>query len=206
MARWSPALARRRDARASPPVLGALAAYISVRDRAARPRGWSTAVAVLPNALPGMVLAVGLILAWNRSWWPVPVYNTPFVLLLGYVCLLLPYPVRYVGAGLRQIGAVAGRGGAGQRRRHGADAVAHPAAAGRAHLLVAMPAGVRHRLARAGLLGDAGAVRHADGGDLRVQQFVQGSPGVGMALSVLAIFASTAVLVLLSRLGRTAVA
>ena len=37
-------------------------------------------------------------------------------------------------------------------------------------------------------------------------QFVQGSPGVGMALSVLAIFSSTAVLVLLSRLSRAAVA
>lgn len=85
-------------------LLGSLAAYVTVRSQM-RGRGLVDGLSILPNALPGMVIAVGLILAWNRSWWPFPVYNTPIVLLLAYICLLLPYPVRYVGAGLRQVGA-----------------------------------------------------------------------------------------------------
>lgn len=186
-------------------VLGVLAAYISVRTRL-RGRAVVDGLAVLPNALPGMVLAVGLILAWNRSWWPVPVYNTPVVLLLGYVCLMLPYPVRYVGAGLRQIGP-------------SLDAAARVSGAGMGLTLwrILLPL-VAPNLLVACLLVFAIASRElvasvmlAPSGMQTVatfvfNQFVQGSPGVGMALSVLAIFSSTAVLVLVSRVGRVVVA
>lgn len=55
--------------------------------------------------LPGIVVAVGVILAWNHPAWPVSPYNTWGVLLLAYTCLLLPYPVRYAQAALQQIGA-----------------------------------------------------------------------------------------------------
>ena len=47
--------------------------------------------------MPGIVIGVGLILAWNLPVWPVTPYNT-------WVILLLPYPVRYASAVLRQIG------------------------------------------------------------------------------------------------------
>jgi len=186
-------------------VLGVLAAYISVRTRL-RGRSVVDALSVLPNALPGMVLAVGLILAWNRTWWPVPIYNTPAVLLLGYVCLLLPYPVRYVGAGLRQIGP-------------SLDAAARASGAGMALMLwrILLPL-IAPNLLAATLLVFAIASRElvasvmlAPSGMQTVatfvfNQFVQGSPGLGMALSVLAIFSSTAVLVAVSRLSRVAAA
>lgn len=61
------------------------------------------AASLLPAALPGVVVGVGLILAWNQSFWPATPYGTWLILLLSYSCLLLPYPVRYVGAAFRQI-------------------------------------------------------------------------------------------------------
>ena len=60
-------------------------------------------LALLPAAIPGVVIGVGLILLWNRSVWPVSPYNTLAILLLSYCCLLLPWPVRYVSGALRQL-------------------------------------------------------------------------------------------------------
>lgn len=62
------------------------------------------ALSLLPVTLPGVVVGVGLILAWNQPFWPVTIYGTWGILLLSYTCLLLPYPVRYVSAALTQIG------------------------------------------------------------------------------------------------------
>jgi iron(III) transport system permease protein len=59
---------------------------------------------VLPNALPGVVVAVGLILAWNFPGLPITPYNTPVILLLAYCCILMPQPVRYTTAAFHQIG------------------------------------------------------------------------------------------------------
>jgi iron(III) transport system permease protein len=36
------------------------------------------------------------------AFWPRSPYNTLWMLLLSYCCLLLPWPVRYVGSALRQ--------------------------------------------------------------------------------------------------------
>ncbi|HEY4135870.1 MAG TPA: iron ABC transporter permease [Alphaproteobacteria bacterium] len=184
-------------------ILGSLAAFVSVRAQI-RGRWLVDAMSILPNALPGMVIAVGLILAWNRSWWPFPVYNTPIVLLLAYVCLLLPYPVRYVGAGLRQIGP-------------SLDAAARVSGAGMGMTLwrILLPL-IAPNLIVAMLLVFAIASRElvasimlAPSGMRTVatyvfNQFAQGLPGAGMALSVLAIFSSTAILVLLGWLYKAA--
>lgn len=61
------------------------------------------ALSLLPAALPGVVVGVGLILLWNQPFWPLSPYNSWFMLLLSYSCLLLPWPVRYVGSALRQL-------------------------------------------------------------------------------------------------------
>jgi iron(III) transport system permease protein len=178
-------------------VLGSLAAYVTVRAQV-RGRMLVDGLSILPNALPGMVIAVGLILAWNRTWWPFPVYNTSIVLLLAYICLLLPYPVRYVGAGLRQVGG-------------SLDAAARVSGAGTARMLwkILLPL-IAPNLMVAMLLVFAIASRElvasimlAPSGMRTVatfvfNQFAQGSAGLGMALSVLAIFTSTAILVALS--------
>ncbi|MEW5193599.1 iron ABC transporter permease [Klebsiella oxytoca] len=62
------------------------------------------ALSLLPAALPGVVVGVGLILLLNQPFWPLSPYNSWFMLLLSYSCLLLPWPVRYVGSALRQLG------------------------------------------------------------------------------------------------------
>ncbi|QJP13097.1 iron ABC transporter permease [Starkeya sp. ORNL1] len=81
--------------------IGAMVAYAVVKTRF-RGKAVFDALSMLPNALPGVVVAVGLILAWNRPL-PLSPYNTPFILLLAYSCILLPYPIRYANAALRQI-------------------------------------------------------------------------------------------------------
>lgn len=82
---------------------GVLVAYCVVKTRT-RGRVVLDALAVLPNTMPGVVVGVGLILAWNQAFWPATPYNTWGILLLAYCCLLLPYPVRYSHAALMQIG------------------------------------------------------------------------------------------------------
>ena len=82
--------------------LGLLSAWTIVKTRI-RGRALLDALTLMPHALPGVVVGVGLILTWNQSFWPVTPYNTWGILLLAYSCLLLPYPVRYASAALRQI-------------------------------------------------------------------------------------------------------
>ena len=60
-------------------------------------------LSILPNSVPGMAVAVGLILTWNQTIWPISPYNTPVILLLAYLCLMLPYPIRMITAALRQL-------------------------------------------------------------------------------------------------------
>ena len=84
-------------------MLGAITAYSVVKGRG-RFRAFLDALSITPNALPGVVVAVGIILAWNQPWLPITPYNTPFILLFAYVCILLPQPVRYATASLYQLG------------------------------------------------------------------------------------------------------
>ena len=84
-------------------LLGALSAYAVVKSNF-RGRNLLDILTILPNALPGIVVAVGLILAWNQPWLPVTPYNTALILLLAYCCILLPQPVRYATAAFHQVG------------------------------------------------------------------------------------------------------
>ncbi|WP_413207478.1 ABC transporter permease [Rhodospirillum sp. A1_3_36] len=84
-------------------VIGTLTAYIVVRHKGPVSRLLDF-LTLIPNTIPGIVVAVGLILAWTQPWLPITPYNTIVVLVLAYCCLLLPYPVRYANAALRQIG------------------------------------------------------------------------------------------------------
>lgn len=81
--------------------LGLLAWLVMVQK--IKGRGMVDALSLMPAALPGVVVGVGLILLWNQPFWPRSPYNTLWMLLLSYCCLLLPRPVRYVGSALRQL-------------------------------------------------------------------------------------------------------
>lgn len=84
-------------------LLGAVTSYVVVKTRS-RGRFALDVLTIIPNALPGVVVAVGLILAWNQPWLPITPYNTSLILLLAYCCILLPQPVRYTTAAFHQIG------------------------------------------------------------------------------------------------------
>ncbi|TVR62784.1 MAG: iron ABC transporter permease [Spirochaetaceae bacterium] len=56
----------------------------------------SDALALLPNTVPSIIVVLGLILMWNAAWMPVRVYNTPMMLVVTYVVLFLPFTVQYV--------------------------------------------------------------------------------------------------------------
>lgn len=147
-------------------------------------------LALLPAALPGVVVGVGLILAWNQPFWPATPYGTWGILLLSYTCLLLPYPVRYVGAALAQIGP-----------NLEAAARVHGASAARALRRIVLPL-VLPALAASMLMVFAVASRElvtslllAPAGVQTVsiyvwRQFEQGSVGEGMAMATVAVAAS----------------
>jgi iron(III) transport system permease protein len=90
-------------------VLGATVAYLVVR----RPSGLSATLdglAMLPLALPGLVLAFGYLTCYN-TWWGVgpflnPRSNPTLLLMIAYTVRRLPYLTRAAQAGLQQIAPV----------------------------------------------------------------------------------------------------
>ncbi|CAG9295657.1 ABC transporter permease [Celerinatantimonas diazotrophica] len=82
-------------------LIALVASYTLIR---LRPKGVSILelLTVLPNAIPGMAVAVGLILTWNQPFWHWSPYNSLAILLLAYLCLMLPYPMRMLTAALRR--------------------------------------------------------------------------------------------------------
>ena len=168
-------------------VIGLLAAWLVLVQKM-KGSAIVDALSLMPAALPGVVVGVGLILLWNQPFWPVSPYNTGFMLLLSYCCLLLPWPVRYVGSALRQLG-------------HNLEPAArvHGAPPLQALRLIVLPL-VFPALLAAMLMVFAIASRElvtslllAPAGTQTVavfiwRQFEQGSPGQGMAMASLTLF------------------
>lgn len=174
-------------------VLGLLVAYCVVKTRL-RGRRALDLLSVAPNCLPGIVVGVGLILAWNQSLWPATPYNTWAILLLAYCCLLLPYPVRYASAAFAQIGDSM----EAAARVHGADLrrtllrVLLPLVFPSLLAAMMMVFAVASRELVATLLLAPTGVKTTS---LYIwRQFEQGSVGKGMAMSVLTILMTTSVM------------
>ncbi|WP_369790795.1 ABC transporter permease [Rouxiella sp. WC2420] len=179
--------------------IGLLASWLVVSQRV-RFAAWIDALSLFPAALPGIVVGVGLILAWNRSFWPVTPYNTVGILLLAYCCLLMPYPVRYVSAAIKQIG-----------ENLQSAARVHGASAAQALRLILLPlvwpsllasmmmvfAVASRELVTSLLLAPAGVETVSV---FVWRQFEQGSVGDGMAMASLAVLLTLAVMLLAVRL------
>jgi iron(III) transport system permease protein len=172
-------------------LIGAVASYVVVRTKM-RGRVLLDALTVLPSALPGIVVAVGLILAWNQPFLPISPYNTPLILLIAYCCILLPFPVRYANAAFRQIGAnlesaarVAGASPATTFRRILVPLVTPSMIA--AMLLVFAVAS--RELVASIIVAPVGMQTVAT---FIWRQFEQGSVGLGMAMAFVAIVVTTA--------------
>ncbi|MCC5843819.1 MAG: iron ABC transporter permease [Verrucomicrobia bacterium] len=76
---------------------------------AARARGSVRAVidllAVLPRVLPKIVMAVGLILAWNAPWIRLELYGTVWMLLLAYVVIYITDALNFGASAMSRINA-----------------------------------------------------------------------------------------------------
>jgi iron(III) transport system permease protein len=80
--------------------LAAVVAYVLQRTRR-RGRALLDFVALAPVAIPGAVMAIGLMWAYLRP--PFELYGTLTILLLAYVTRFLPFGVRAVGGSLAQV-------------------------------------------------------------------------------------------------------
>jgi iron(III) transport system permease protein len=53
-------------------------------------------LAVAPDTVPSIVMAVGFILLWNAPWLPLTPYGSAGILVLGYTCLFLPLVIQNI--------------------------------------------------------------------------------------------------------------
>ncbi|WP_102226756.1 ABC transporter permease [Acidimangrovimonas sediminis] len=161
------------------------------------------ALSMLPNAAPGVVVALGLILLWNQPALPATPYNTLAILVLAYVCILLPQPVRYTVAAFQQVDpaleAAARVHGAGPARAAWRVLVPLVAPSVLAAMLLVFTVAARELVASL-LVAPVGVDTI---GTYIWRQFDQGSMGEGMAVAFLAIVATTLVpIVILSAMRR----
>ncbi|QGZ65447.1 ABC transporter permease [Paraburkholderia acidisoli] len=182
-------------------VLGFVAAWVLVKTKLPG-RAALDGLTLLPHAMPGIVVGVGLILAWNQPFWPVTPYNTWGILLLSYACLLLPYPVRYASAALRQLGGsleaaarVHGASGARVLWRIVLPLVAPPLIAS----MMIVFAVASRELVTSLLLAPSGVQTASV---FIWQQFEQGSIGDGMAMGTLMLVISAVLLAIATRLTK----
>lgn len=179
--------------------LGFLAAWL-VAGNHVRGSTVIDALAMMPAALPGVVVGVGLILAWNQPFWPASPYGSWVILLLSYSCLLLPYPMRYASAALAQLGPSL----EAAARVHGASLmqalwrVTLPLTAPSVIAAMMMVFAVASReLVTSLLLAPAGLQTVS----IYVwRQFEQGSVGAGMAMATVAVTLSLTVMLAAMRL------
>lgn len=182
--------------------LGFGVAYCVVKTRS-RSRVVLDVLSVLPNTLPGVVVAVGMILAWNQSFWPVSPYDSWVILLMAYCCLMLPYPVRYANAAFTQLADSL----EAAARVHGAGSLVVMTRILLPLILPSMLAAmlmvfaVASRELVASLLLAPSGVQTVS---LFIwRQFEQGSVGQGMAMSAVTIFMTTGITLLVTlRLNR----
>lgn len=83
-------------------ILGGFIAYTIVRTSGPL-QPVLESMATLPRVLPKIVLAVGLILAWNAPWLPVSVYNTVGMLFLAYVVIYITDALNMGNAAMRNL-------------------------------------------------------------------------------------------------------
>ncbi|MFS8047106.1 ABC transporter permease [Rhizobium sp. BR 314] len=188
-------------------LIGVTSAYAVVKTKM-RGRLLIDVMTVLPNALPGIVVAVGLILVWNMPGLPFTPYNTAIILLLAYCCILLPQTARYSSAAFQQIGdnleaaaRVAGAGTLTVFRRILLPLVL-PSLASAMLLVFALAS---RELVASIVLAPVGMQTIAT---FIWRQFEQGSIGLGMAMAFVTIIITTliplAFLALLRRSGLVA--
>lgn len=81
-------------------LLGAIVAYVDLRTDV-RFRKVLDYLSLMPLGLPGIVLAVAILLVWLRL--PIEIYGTLAILLIAYLTRFVPLAVRSANAAMRQV-------------------------------------------------------------------------------------------------------
>ena len=76
-------------------ILGLAVTLLTLRNRRPSAR-FADFLAVAPDTVPSIVMAVGFILLWNAPWLPVTPYGTRWILILGYTCMFLPMVIQNI--------------------------------------------------------------------------------------------------------------
>ena len=76
-------------------VLGVGVALVVAKRRTASARAIDM-LAVAPDTVPAIVLAIGFIFFWNARWMPATPYNTGWMLIIAYTIIFLPMVVQNV--------------------------------------------------------------------------------------------------------------
>ena len=81
-------------------ILASLTSYLSIRTKIVG-RSLLEGLVFIPWAFPGTALALGLL--WAYVDFPIPIYATIWIILIGYVTRFLPYGLRAVSSTIVQI-------------------------------------------------------------------------------------------------------
>ncbi len=151
-------------------------------------------LSVAPETVPAIVLAIGLIFLWNARWLPATPYNTPWVLVIAYAALFLPMVVQNIRTSAQAVSpsvfeaaAVAGESSWLSFRRVTLPLLVPGLVAG---WLLAFLTGIRE-------LVMSSLIRPSDMTLLSpwiMGQFDQGHRAEAMAMTVIGVFSSTVVL------------
>ncbi len=180
----------------------AIGTFLALQIRGSTTRGQRTAdlFSLLPNTVPGIVIAVGLVLFWNAKWMPIPLYNTYGMAVLTYVVFFLPYTVQYVKSSFSQLddklfqaGKVYGGTGWYIFRRIALPLLLPGILAG---WMMTFTISARELVASLMLLPPS---MHVSATYI-FSQFEQGEVSMGMAMAVLTVGLTTAVLAIMNQL------
>ncbi len=151
--------------------------------------------ALFPQMIPNIVLVIGLMLFWNKIYAFVPLYNTLGFMVLVYSVMFLPYSIQYVSSSLMQISGsllMAGRVCGGSRgyvfRRITLPLVMKGILAGWMMTFII----VFRELVASSLIAPPNTLTVST---FILSEFEQGSVSVGMAMAVLCVLFTTAVLI-----------
>ena len=82
--------------------LGTLVAYVVQKIRP-KGKGALEVISMLPYAIPGTVLSIGVILAWSGRIFGINLYNTIWIILVAYLARYLSFSMKTSSAALLQV-------------------------------------------------------------------------------------------------------
>jgi len=81
--------------------LGVMIAYVVIKVKP-RGKGFLEMLSLLPYSIPGLVLAIGVILVWSGAF-GINLYNTIWIILIAYIARYVSFAMKSASASLEQV-------------------------------------------------------------------------------------------------------